>query len=195
MNDRSDWRLSPTVFRTIQERWGPLAVDLFASRLTHRLNRFFSWRPDPEAEAWNAFTQDWGKTQGRLYANPPWSLVSKVLTQAQSQGVSLILVAPVWKTQPWYPSLLSMLTDYPVCLPSRRDLILPTHPCNKPEVEPQLAVWPISGIGSKVSKFLKRVQNSSSPHGDRNLPNLMTHSLGSGYTGVTRGTPIPFQDL
>ena len=168
MKDHSDWKLNPRVFMTIQETWGPLTVDLFASRLTHQLNRYFSWRPDPEAEAWNAFSQDWGKIQGRLYANPPWSLVSSVLTQAQAQGVSMILVAPIWKMQPWYLSLLSMLTDYPVRLPSRKDLILLTHPCNKPEVEPQLAVWPISGIGSKVNKFLRRVQNSSLPHGDRN---------------------------
>ena len=45
---------------------GPLAVDLFTSRLTHQLDRFFSWRLDPEAEAWNTFTQDWRKIQGRL---------------------------------------------------------------------------------------------------------------------------------
>ena len=44
---------------------------------------------------------------------------------------------------------------------------------------------------SKVSKLLRRVQNSSLPHGDRNPLNPTTHSLGSGYAGVTRGTPIP----
>jgi len=55
--DRSDWMLCPQTFQTIQETFGPLNVDLFASRLTHR---FFSWRLDPLAEAVDAFQQDWG---------------------------------------------------------------------------------------------------------------------------------------
>ena len=51
--------------------------------------------------------QDWSQVRG--YANPPWCLVGKVLAQVQSQQAHIVLVAPVWKTQPWYPMLLSML--------------------------------------------------------------------------------------
>lgn len=75
MKDRSDWKLNPQIFQIIQEKWGPLEVDLFASRLTTQLERFFSWRPDPEAEALDAFNLDWSALQGRSYANPPWNLV------------------------------------------------------------------------------------------------------------------------
>ena len=31
------------------EPFGPLDVDLFVSRLTHLVSRFFGWRPDPLA--------------------------------------------------------------------------------------------------------------------------------------------------
>ena len=51
MKDRTDWKLNPEVFRRINRRLGPLTVDLFASCLTIQLPHFFSWRPDPEAEA------------------------------------------------------------------------------------------------------------------------------------------------
>ena len=68
MKDRSDWKLNPKVFDQINRQWGPLEIDLFASRLTYQLPRYFSWRPDPHAEATDAFTQDWSKTRG--YANP-----------------------------------------------------------------------------------------------------------------------------
>jgi hypothetical protein len=66
MKDRSDWMLNPQIFRKIQQRLGPLEVDMFASRLrlSTQLERFFSWRPDPEAEAVNAFAQDWSLLQG-----------------------------------------------------------------------------------------------------------------------------------
>ena len=60
---------------------GPTEVDMFASRLTTQVKRFFSWRPDPEAEALDAFNQNWGNLQGRGYANPPWNLVGRVLNR------------------------------------------------------------------------------------------------------------------
>ena len=60
MRDRSDWMLNPRIFNKIQRKWGPLEVDTFASRLTTQLKRFFSWRPDPEAEALDAFNENWG---------------------------------------------------------------------------------------------------------------------------------------
>ena len=37
MKGRSDWMLHPQAFLQIQQRWGPLVVDLFASRLTEVL--------------------------------------------------------------------------------------------------------------------------------------------------------------
>jgi len=67
--DQSDWMLARSVFLKIYQVLDPLEVDLFASRLTHQLPQLFSWRPDPLAEAVDAFQQDWSKVRG--YANPP----------------------------------------------------------------------------------------------------------------------------
>ena len=58
MTDRTDWKLHPKLFRAIDQQWGPLEVDLFASRLSNQLTRYFSWRPDPLAEATDAFSPD-----------------------------------------------------------------------------------------------------------------------------------------
>ena len=55
IRDRCDWKLKQQVFQQIHTAMGPLEVDLFASRLTKQLPRFYSWRPDPEAEATDAF--------------------------------------------------------------------------------------------------------------------------------------------
>ena len=46
--------LNPKVIHKIQLKWGPPEVDMLASRLTTQLKRFFSWRPDSEAEALDA---------------------------------------------------------------------------------------------------------------------------------------------
>ena len=95
IKDRSDWMLNTKVFQAIQRQMGPLSVDLFASRPTTQLPNFFSWRPDPEAKACNAFFQDWRNIQGLPYANPPWSLVGKVVNKAIQQKATLVLVSPV----------------------------------------------------------------------------------------------------
>ena len=112
MKDRSDWKLDRSVFLKINKRYGPVEVDLFATRLTNQCRRYFSWRPDPFADA---FLQDW--TTVKDFANPPWNLVQRVLAKTQNQGAEVILVAPLWKSQPWYPLLLSLLVDWPRLLP------------------------------------------------------------------------------
>ena len=50
--DSSDWKLCPAVFQALQNRWGPVDIDLFASRLTNQLPRFVSWKPDPYQKQW-----------------------------------------------------------------------------------------------------------------------------------------------
>ena len=98
---------------------------MFASRLTTQLKSFFSWRPDPEAEALDAFNQDWSTLRGRGYANPPLNLVGRVLNRSTarrdhtgSSGSSM--------EEPTIVSL-DMLVDFPVLLPHKKDLIIPTH--------------------------------------------------------------------
>ena len=99
---------------------GPLEIDLFASRLTRQLPRFYSWRPDPEAEATDAFLQDWAKVRG--FANPPWCLIHRCLTKVKTEVARMVLVVPLWKTQSWFPVLLELLEDYPRVLPHQQDL-------------------------------------------------------------------------
>ena len=139
MKDRSDWMLCPRVFNKINQVIGPLQVDLFASRLTHQLRDFVSWRPDPEAMATDVFTLDWKQFRG--YANPPWSLVGRVPSQVKELKAQLVLVAPVWKSQIWYPTLLGMVIQEPLLLPASPELIQPTHRVNKPDISPTLAAW------------------------------------------------------
>lgn len=193
LKDRLDWKLSPAVFRTINAIWGPLEVDLFASRLSHQLSRFFSWRPDPLAEATNAFQQDWAPVKG--YANPPWCLIGKVLNQVRTQQAQVILVAPVWRGQPWYPVLLEMLWDYPRLLPQLPDLFQMTSLTVALDFQPQLAAWPISGESLQVRAFQEQLGISSFPPGEPNPTRPMIPTSRSGYAGALKGVQIPFLDL
>ena len=97
LRDRSDWILDAELFQMIDDKWGPLQVDLFATRFSARLPRFYSWRPDPLGEATDAFIQDWSTSLG--YANPPWCLIARVLQKAQAQEATLVIVVPLWSSQ------------------------------------------------------------------------------------------------
>ena len=132
IRDKSDWMLNPSIFHRIQKNLGPVYLDLFASRL---LPRFFSWRPDPLVMATDALLQDWSRM--RAYANPPWILIGRVLAKIQASNPDLILlVAPIWPSQPWYPTLLGLLVDFPRLLPHQQDLYLCTEGMDLPEMLP-----------------------------------------------------------
>lgn len=110
--DHNDWKVSPAAFNLVNQTLGTLQLDLFASRLSAQLPKFISWRPDPEAEAFDAFSQDWSKVHG--YAFLPFALVVRCLRQVLAQEVpALVLIAPVWKTQVWYPLLLDLCVATP----------------------------------------------------------------------------------
>ena len=54
----------------------------------------------------------------------PWCQILTTLTKIRWEEARIVLVAPVWKTQPWYPLLLDMFTDDPCLLPQREDLVI-----------------------------------------------------------------------
>ena len=191
--DRSDWMLVPAVFQKINQIFGPLEIDLFASRLTHQLPRFFSWRPDPQAEAVDAFQQDWSQLRG--YANPPWCLVGRVLNKVRTQQAQLVLVAPVWRGQSWYPVLLGMLREFPRLLSPQQAQMQRGGQQRAEEFTPQLAVWPVSGKNSETVAFQQRLLTSCWHPGGRSPHKPTTPCSTSGLAGVLNGIVIPFLAL
>ena len=61
---------------------------------------------------------------GLPYAFPPFSMISRVLLKIKQECVPLlILIAPVWSTQPWYPELLNLCVREPVLLPQGQEIL------------------------------------------------------------------------
>ena len=89
-------------------------LDLFPTRLNTHLSRFSSWKPDPEAEFVNAFSKSWSDLFYFLF--PPFFLGSRCLQTIQRDRAQVLLIVPLWPTQLWYPMLMGILIDYPICL-------------------------------------------------------------------------------
>lgn len=99
-----DWCLSDDIFDVICKRMGRPTVDLFASRTNTKLEKFCSWRPDPEAWKLDAFSFDWKSEFFFIF--PPFRLVGRVWRKIIDEGTHAILVVPRWPSQVWYPMVM-----------------------------------------------------------------------------------------
>ncbi|XP_050693987.1 uncharacterized protein LOC126984394 [Eriocheir sinensis] len=59
VNDRHEWKLNELIFQDLCHIFGTPSIDLFASRLNKQVAYFCSWKPDPEAAYFDAFSIKW----------------------------------------------------------------------------------------------------------------------------------------
>ena len=78
----------------------------------------------------------------RAFANPPVESDRESTGPDAPTKAELLLVAPVWKAQVWYPVLLEMLVHIPLLIPLKRDLIRGHSPR-----EPSRGNSPTSRVG------------------------------------------------
>lgn len=101
----SNCKLDPSVFRQQVALWGLSKVDLFVFRMNAQLPQLFSWCPDPEAEVFNAFLQNWDS--GVLYAFPPFMTVRAHLSMFTDTTPPWFLSRPSGELNPGYCSFSS----------------------------------------------------------------------------------------
>ncbi|XP_048584711.1 uncharacterized protein LOC116604102 [Nematostella vectensis] len=149
--DNTEWSLDISAFNMLVAQWGQPCVDIFSSRLNNKVQKYVSWKPDPTAFAIDAFTIDWAQYD-LIYCFPPFNLIGKVLQKIQACRCTALLVAPLWKTQLWYPKLLKMLMKSPIPIPmTRKTLALPRRPStSSPYVSQPKTDWL-----SSVSEMLR----------------------------------------
>lgn len=102
-----------------------LQVDLFASSVNKKLEKYVSWGTDMEALANNAFSFDWSTLEYNIYAFPPFSLIDRILEKISKEKLKngMLLIAPYWPTQAWFPSLLRLAKCPPLRLPVMKTLV------------------------------------------------------------------------
>lgn len=127
LQSSAEWKLNKQVLLHVIKTMGNCSIDLFATRLNNQLRQYVSWRPDPFTIATDAMTLNWKDREA--YAFPPFCLIGRCLQKVEEEKATLILIAPTWSTQPWYPVLLDLLIAHPLLLPQRPDFL--TDPFNQ----------------------------------------------------------------
>ena len=141
----TEWTLARSLLLPLWARWFRPHVDLFATRFNHRLPVYVSPVPDPSAWAVDALSLSWEGLSA--YAFPPFPILAQVLRKARLDRPELILIAPKWPAQPWFPDLLALSHVPPLPLQiGPRGLLQPRS--GVPHANPQvlhLHAWLLCG--------------------------------------------------
>ncbi|CAG2215354.1 unnamed protein product [Mytilus edulis] len=111
----TEWELLQSVFQAITLQWGSPHVDLFATSLNYKVQVFMSPVPDPKAYAVDCMSVPWDGMFA--YAFPPFRFLSQVLRKISAEQGLIILIAPAWPKQAWFPDLLHLSCARPLVLP------------------------------------------------------------------------------
>ena len=143
--DDLEWSLDNSIFQKIRSLHPLVEIDMFASRLNAKLKKYVSFYPDHEAFAVDAFSMNWDKKV--LYMFPPFSVIPRILQKIQMDQAEVVLVAPIWKTQTWWPHLLKLLCQDWCIIPSAHKVLNLHHKPEKrhPLKHLQLGFFRISG--------------------------------------------------
>ncbi len=139
-----EWMLHRLTVQKIWEIFGKARVDLFASKDNSHCPIFFTRSTDALAQE---------LPSRPLYAFLPIALLPQVLRQVRERRHKLLLIAPLWRNQPWVSELFQLLTAAPWPISLRQDLLSQAngtiwHP--RPELW-ALNVWPLDSLSASLS--------------------------------------------
>ena len=149
----TEWTLHTGVAQQLFGLRGRPHIDLFASAINAQLPVFCARRHHPRAWAVDALTVDWANMFA--YAFPPISLLQRVIGKIEREAGRVLLIAPFWPRQPWFPRLARLLVEAPVLLPDRPDLLRQPHSrlLHPAPGDLHLACWPLSNDPSLQQAF------------------------------------------
>ena len=100
-------------FEKIVGNFGPVTIDLFASRVNCKVNQYYSYNLEADVIGTDAFSYCWSNEI--LYAFPPFAIIAKVLSKIEAEIATGVLIVPLFTTQSWFTRLLRLLIHEPYC--------------------------------------------------------------------------------
>lgn len=179
------------MFQTLMNKSLVCNVNLFANSLNTRLDKFYSWIPDPEAEAYNALLNPWVGIRG--YAFPfllnisvPQESAEREINNSNS-NTSLASPTLVFKSNENVYSRSHSSPNSPSSAIARQGVPHPLIVNNSF----QLVGWVVSGNPRKRCSYLQKLKNLILTHEER-VYHLTIQPEKSGLAGVSEGRLIHF---
>ena len=121
----TEWSLHPQMFKQICQKWFTPHVDLFATRLNHKLPLYISPVPDQNDWGRDALNINWSGLTG--YAYPLMALLHRVIQKIRQCNCVIIVIAPGWPGMPWFWDIVQLSTEIPLHLPVSTTLLKQSH--------------------------------------------------------------------
>ena len=103
---QTEWSLHPQIFSLICKVWHKPMVDMFATKLNHKLPIYVSPVPDANAMSIDVLNISWEGLDG--YAFCPVALIPKVIQKMNTYRCKMIVVAPGFRSNQWSFQLLHL---------------------------------------------------------------------------------------
>ena len=177
----SECLLDPKVFQAVSELLGSPTIDLFAS----------------SSQGTDAMIQKLEHRSSLCISHFQYDFKSALKNKTRIKPL-LILIAPVWSTQPCYPELLNLCVREPVLLlQGKETLISPKNIIHLLMVENSLtlAAWLVSGKPLCVKGFQKTLLILSQIPDEKTLSLIVSHPRQNGLAGVLNEKLILFRHL
>ena len=157
----TEWSLNREIANKIFQIMGFPSIDLFATRLNHRLPIYVSPIPDQKVLSIDALSMDWNRMH--TYAFPPFHLIPAVINKIRLSQCKIVLIAPLWPDRPWLSELLGLLVSPPVSLPVIPNLLaqLKGRILHQNLGHLQLHAWELSSNLSEINNFQARLRSKS----------------------------------
>ena len=157
----TEWCLNQEVANAVLHMTQFPNIDLFATRLNHRLPLYVSPIPDQKALSIDALSMNWNRIH--TYAFPPFHLIPALINKIQVSQCKIVLIAPFWPSRSWFPELLSLLVSPPITLPVIPNLLeqLQGRFRHQNIDMLQLHVWELSSNQSEIRNFQNKLQTMS----------------------------------
>ncbi len=178
-----EWMLHPQVVQKIWKTFGKAEVDLFASKDNSHCPTYYSKDRDTLAHDWPNLL---------LYAFLPIALLPQVVRRVREQGHKVLLVAPLWRIQPWLSELTQLLTAAPWPMPLRRDLLSQANGNNMAPPDPSCG---LSTFGRSTGAYWP-LRASVKHHSEARAPSTrhlyaLKWSVFSAWCSTVVKTPLP----
>ena len=176
----TEWSLNQEIANKIFQIMDFPSIDLFATRLNHRLPFYVSPIPDQKVLSIDALTMDWNHIYA--YAFPPFHLIPAVINKVWSSQCKIVLIAPLWPDRPWFPELLGLLVSPPVFLPVIPNLLaqLKGRILHQNPGHLQFHAWELSNNCYEIDNFQAMLRSMSpKQEGNRLLKSMMQNGKSS----------------
>jgi hypothetical protein len=190
-----EWHLNRVVCQTLFNLLEKPSIDLFARGGNNQLPIYCTWGEDPMAYAVDTMTISWNMTLA--YAFPP--IAPRVLEKlSSSRNCRMLLIAPMWPRQIWFPRLLSFMIAEPISLPQTEDLLLNPDQTTVPLTTIQslhLTAWSISSDHILQKDFRRRLPPWLQRQGDLQPGRLIIPASSSTTNGAELNKSVLIKPL